>query len=871
MMETDRSTGDLLEILIPVGLVLTALLGCLLVAYGLRLFAPAPPQVQDVYVETRPGVVTAQAGDVVTYVVTLSNQATRGTLDILSVSDTLLGDLSASFVPRLEAGASQREVFAYTVRPGDPDPLTNTVTVSAGRGGEVVRAISAGRVDLLRPAVGVGAGVTPEAAPRGHEVIYSITASNVGEVDFGPITVTDSFQGDFSPFFPLTLPPGASWGKTFAWAVPSHASDPLSGAATVYAASPGEVVSDTAALLVDILEAALEVSTVISPAAIVPGETVSYTVSVRNVGEVDLEAITVTDSLQGDLSPSFPPTLTVGASRRCRFSWAIQSGESLPLTRTVTVRARGAGEVVSDTAAAVVGALKPDLRVEPSVVPTTAVRGGESTYTVTLVNAGGVDIEEVRVLDSLLGDISWSFPRILPAGTSHSEAYTWFSRADDVGPLTRSVTVSGQGAGRVVSDTVTTALDLVGIAASARGPERAREGDPVRVTVTVTNTSSRGAPDFVLESAVRDDRELTLPEACRVLAPDEICTFAYDVVVPSGEQVLSTAVELRYRPNGLPSVVTATARHTMAGASPWQKGAGIPAGLEVRALAVCPATPDLLYAGFGSAGRGAYWSGDAGLSWTATALQDEDVFGIAVHPQDCGTVYAAAWRDGVMRSEDGGRGWDVVSDGLEGAFVYSVVVDPTDPDVLYAGTAQQGVYRSENGGDTWRAWGLESLTVTDVSITADGEAVYAATWGDGVYRRPGRSSGGSSWAAVSDGIVEGHRELYAVAVDPQDESIAFAATSLGGVYRTLDGGGTWRRVLPSPQPAYAVIVDPERGEVVYAGTARGVYRSVAQGDPGSWRSFDSGLEDLAVRAVAVGPGQEVVHLGTADGAWRHPR
>jgi hypothetical protein len=59
--------------------------------------------------------------------------------------------------------------------------------------------------------------------------------------------------------------------------------------------------------------------------------------------------------------------------------------------------------------------------------------------------------------------------------------------------------------------------------------------------------------------------------------------------------------------------------------------------------------------------------------------------------------------------------------------------------------------------------------------------------------------------------------------------------------------------------------------MVYAGTAQGAFRSVSGGDPGSWESFDANLEDVAVRAVAVGPRAEVVHLGTADGAWRHRR
>jgi uncharacterized repeat protein (TIGR01451 family) len=844
MTGSARSRRDLLEILIPLALLLTAIAGALLLAYGLRLFDPTSPRTEAVTVQSHPAPTGAGAGDPVTHPVAVSDDAAHGTPDPLPAFDTL---------------------------PANPEAMPNVVSVSVGASGEVVQAAFRRNVDLQKPAVGVRASVKPEAATRGEQVLCSVTASNVGAVDVETITVTDSLEGDLSASFPPTLAAGASRGRTFSWTVPPNAPDPLTRTITLYAARNGDVISDTTEVVVDLLKPAVEVGTTVSPAAIVPGETVTCTITTGNVGQVDLEAITVTDSLRGVLSSSFPPTLTVGASEQRALAWAIGSDDSLPLTRTVTVRGRGAGAVVSDTATAVVDTLKPILRIEPAVVPTTTVRGGEAAYTVTVVNAGDVAVGDVRVSDSLLGDLSRGFPRTFPPGTSQSQAYAWSCRPDVAGPLTRTVTVSGEGARQVVSDTAAAAMDLAGVTVSTSGPARARAGERVTAAVTVTNACSTGAPELVLEAIVDGDRKLAVPDACRVLAHGEACTFDYDVAVPLEDDAFSCNVEVRYRPEGLVSPVTDVAEHSVAVVSPWQKGAGIPVAAEVPALAVCPALPDLLYAGFHGGGRGVYWSGDAGLSWAATDLKGEDVFGIAVDPRECRTVYVGARRDGVMKSEDGGRSWYAASTGLERAFVYSVVVDPTDPDVLYAGTARRGVYRSDDGGATWRAWGLGSVAVPDLSVAADGGAVWAATWGDGVYRRLDRGRRGSSWRAINDGIADQHREVYGVAVDPQDDAIAFAATASGGVYRTLDGGSTWRRVLPSPRPAYAVAVDPEDGEVVYVGTAHGVYRSVLGGDPGSWESFDAGLESLAVRAVVVGRGSDVVHLGTADGAWRHMR
>jgi len=621
--------------------------------------------------------------------------------------------------------------------------------------------------DPPKPAIRVGALTLPEAAARGQEVIYSVTASNVGEVALGPITVTDSLRGDLSASFPPTLTPGESRGQAFSWVVPADASDLLIRTVTVYAAAEGQVVSHTAEVRVALLKAAVAVDATVSPAAAVPGEPVSYTVTLRNVGQVDLEAVTVTDLLEGGLSASFPSTLTVGA---------------------------------------------------------------------------------------------W-----------HRQSFIWTAPSNDLSPLTRTVAVRGSGVGEVVSDTATTVLNLAGISVSASGPAWVWPGERATATVTVTNTSSTSAPDLVLETVVDHGRELVVPPACRVLTPGEICTFGYEIGVPPEDDVWTSSLDVRYRPRGLATVIEGGAEHTVAVVPPWQKGTGIPAGAEVRALAVCPANADLLYASFHNGRRGVYWSGDAGLSWTATDLVGEDVFGIAVDPRDCNIVYAGTRRQGVIKSEDGGRSWSALSQGLGSPFVYTVALDPTEPDVVYAGTARRGVYRSYDGGATWRAWGLALLPVVDLGVTADGETVYAATWGAGVHRRPGRSRTASAWRAVNEGIAEEHRAVCDVAVDLKDGSAAFAATASGGVYQTLDGGRTWRRGLPSPQAAYTVAVDPEYDETVYAGTAQGPFRSVSGGDPGSWESFKPDLGNVAVWAVAIGPRAEVVHLGTADGAWRHRR
>ena len=68
--------------------------------------------------------------------------------------------------------------------------------------------------------------------------------------------------------------------------------------------------------------------------------------------------------------------------------------------------------------------------------------------------------------------------------------------------------------------------------------------------------------------------------------------------------------------------------------------------------------------------------------------------------------------------------------------VGALVVDPLRPNVVYAGSWRSGVYLSEDAGQSWRllSEGLRTRSVRALAISADGETLYAATRGEGVFR-----------------------------------------------------------------------------------------------------------------------------------------
>lgn len=172
---------------------------------------------------------------------------------------------------------------------------------------------------------------------------------------------------------------------------------------------------------------------------------------------------------------------------------------------------------------------------------------------------------------------------------------------------------------------------------------------------------------------------------------------------------------------------------------------------------------------------------------------------------------------GVWKTIDGGQTWENISDGYFGGSVGAIAVSTYDPNVIYVGGGEKtvrgnvsygyGVWKSVDGGKTWEQKGLEdSRHVGRIRIhPRNPDIAYAAVMGD----------------------------LY-------------KSTEERGVYRTMDGGDTWERVLFANADAGAVdlILDPANPRVVYASTwkIRRTPYSLESGGEGSalWKSTDSG-------------------------------
>jgi photosystem II stability/assembly factor-like uncharacterized protein len=229
-------------------------------------------------------------------------------------------------------------------------------------------------------------------------------------------------------------------------------------------------------------------------------------------------------------------------------------------------------------------------------------------------------------------------------------------------------------------------------------------------------------------------------------------------------------------------------------------------------------------------------------------------------------VSAAAAAEAPVASSPDTR--DTLFDGLEYRFigpvgnrVPAVVGVPGDPAVYYAGAASGGIFKTTDGGAHWQpvfddhpVSSIGSLAVA----SADPNIVWAGTGetflranisiGDGIYKS---TDGGENWQRMG---LEKTGRIGRVIVHPHDPDIVYAA-ALGsvyqpqqerGVYRTLDGGETWERILFVDENTGAsdLVMDPNNPRILFAGLWEISINTWSRksGGPGSslWMTRDGG-------------------------------
>lgn len=296
-----------------------------------------------------------------------------------------------------------------------------------------------------------------------------------------------------------------------------------------------------------------------------------------------------------------------------------------------------------------------------------------------------------------------------------------------------------------------------------------------------------------------------------------------------------------------------------AGAQTWRSLG--PFGGRMTSLAVDPFSPDVVLAG--TASGGLYRSANRGVSWSLIDDLSEaaGISGIVFDPRTLGTVYAAAFRLGVLKSVDHGMTWRPSSAGLPGLSggdvrVHALAIDPGRPSTLYLALSQgPGLFKSADGGASWAPIGGGIQAVEAIAVDPAG-AVYAGTRSSGLFKS---LDGGATWRR--SGLAR-FAPVTAIAIAPSSPSTLYAGTEREGLFRSANGGATWRRIgraLPDSSIA-ALAVHPDDPDTLYAGlpdlegrpgAAGGLFKSVDAGR--TWSPADGGLPDEGVLALAIDP------------------
>ncbi len=262
----------------------------------------------------------------------------------------------------------------------------------------------------------------------------------------------------------------------------------------------------------------------------------------------------------------------------------------------------------------------------------------------------------------------------------------------------------------------------------------------------------------------------------------------------------------------------------------------------------------------GSFGHGIFRSRDRGALWEPVGVGVTDPYILSLAVTREGIVYAGTFRGGIFRSRDEGKTWQPVNAGLKRLEVKALMAVDEE---LYAGTGD-GVYLLHGVEDRWSVvtTGLDDVLVHSLARSSDG-TLYAGTSGKGILRFKRHSTG---WIRLQHGLKnhEGLIENFIrVIVVDQDQGI-LAGTFDGGVFRSADGGQTWRgisRALPNDSIRGIALFD--HGLIV--ATGNGIFRTMDNGK--QWVPVNKGLTSPAVQSLIVS-GDGSLYAGTSAGVFR---
>lgn len=213
--------------------------------------------------------------------------------------------------------------------------------------------------------------------------------------------------------------------------------------------------------------------------------------------------------------------------------------------------------------------------------------------------------------------------------------------------------------------------------------------------------------------------------------------------------------------------------------------------------------------------------------------------------------------------------------------ISDLAVYEANPAIFYVGTAHGGVWKTTNNGTTFEAQFQDQglMSIGDVAVSQNNPDLVwvgagesnnrqSTSWGDGVYKS---TDGGKTYTNVG---VRTSRYISRIVIDPRNNDVVFVAGTGSlwgpggerGVYKTTDGGRTWKQALKVDDETGAndLVMDATNSNILYAttyqrrrtaccmnggGPGSGIWKSTDGGD--TWTRLKGGIPDGPLGRIAV--------------------
>lgn len=285
--------------------------------------------------------------------------------------------------------------------------------------------------------------------------------------------------------------------------------------------------------------------------------------------------------------------------------------------------------------------------------------------------------------------------------------------------------------------------------------------------------------------------------------------------------------------------------------------------LYIQALAIDPLNPSTLYAGLQQGG--VFKSTDGAASWHRLAF--DDVLALTVDPGTPSTVYANVIST-ISKSLDGGATWSATPTPEHAQFLGGIAVDPAHPNVVYTNANLTGgesvVLRSEDAGASWTNLGSPAPETYTLGVVVDLASHPFASTVRGLFRS---LDSGATWTKVLDGsflpvVPIGDSQLYVSGNSSTSSNSQFPSQA----WKSTDGGEHWSVLILPFAPPSVFTAGPGDPSMVYGGARYGVLESTDRGS--TWALVNAGLRGIPAFPVMDPQNPDRVYAASSGGIFR---